>query len=98
MVKPRSWTFPAYPSRADGVAPVSVAGCQPSFLASVGLTFLCMAGEEAAFRREEDSDAEGEHTVQGEEVGAAVSVGQCCVLDVQYSVSEVQYSKRGRLP
>lgn len=87
-----------YPSPADGVAPVSVAGCQPSFLASVGLTFLCTAGEEAASRREEDSDAEGEDTVQGEEVGAAVSEVQYSVLDVQYSVSEVQYSKRGWLP
>lgn len=94
MAKSRSWTFPVYPSAADGVARVSVAGCQPLFPASHDLIFLCMAGEEAASLREEDSDAGGEDIVLEEEVGAAVLEAQYSVSEVQHSVSKVQYSAR----
>lgn len=95
MAKSRNWTFPAYPSPAVGVAPVAFAGCHPSFLAFLCLTFLCTAGEEAASPREEDSDADGEDAVEGEEVGAAVSGVQYSVLEVHGSFLEVQYSVLG---
>lgn len=92
MAKSRSWTFPAHPSPAVGVAPVPFAGCQPSFLAFVCLTFLCAAGEEAASPREEDSDAEGEDAAEREAVGAAVLEVQCSVLEVGGSFLEARCS------
>lgn len=112
MAKSRSWTFPAHPSPAIGVAPVPFAGCQSSFLAFVRLTFLCTVGEEAASLREEGSDAEVGDAVAWEEVGAAVlevqnsilEVGgsflevQCSVLEVHCSFVEVQYGEREQLP
>lgn len=98
MAKSRNWTFPAYPSPAVGVAPVAFAGCQPSFLAFLCLTFLGTAGEEAASPREEDSDAGGEDAVEGEEVGAAVEGVQYYALEVHRSFLEVQYSEREQLP
>lgn len=112
MAKSRSWTFPAHPSPAVGVAPVPFAGCQSLFLAFVRLTFLCTAGEEAASLREEDCDAEGGDAAAREEVGAAVlevqysilEVGesflevQCSVLEVHYSFVEVWYVEREQLP
>lgn len=105
MSKSRSWTFPAYPSPAVGAPPVPFAGCQPSFLAFLCLTFLCAAGEEAASPREEDSDADGEEAVKGEGVCAAVLEVQHSVLEVRggflvvpCSVLEVQCSEREQLP
>lgn len=112
MAKSRSWTFPAYPSPAVAVAPLPFAGCQPSFLARLCLTFVCAAGGEAASPREEDSDAGGGDDVEGEEVGPAVlevqySVlevlcgfleVQCIVTEVHCSSLEVQYSEREQLP
>lgn len=112
MSKSRSWTFPTNPSPAVGAAPaVPFAGCQPSFLAFLCLTFLCAAGEEAASLREEDSDGNGEDAVEGEEVCAAVLEVRCtvfevhgsflevhcCVLEIRCSL-EVQCSEGGRIP
>ncbi len=77
---------------------MAFSGCQPSFLAFLGLTFLCAAGEEAASPREEDSDADEEDAVEGEEAGAAVSVVQYSALEARGSFLEVQYSEREQLP
>lgn len=87
VAKSRSWTFPAFPSPADSVAPESSAGCQLSLLAAVYRASLGTAGGEAASLREEDSCTEGEGGAPGEEVGVAV-------LEVQNSVLKVQYSER----
>lgn len=94
MAKSRSWTFPVYPSAGDGIARVSVAGCQPLFPASRDLIFLCTAAEEAASLREEDSDAGGEDIVPKEEVGVVVLEAQYSVSEVHCSVSQVQYTAR----
>lgn len=79
VAKSRSWTFPGFPCPADAAALASVAGCRPSSPASVGLTFLCAAGGEAASPREEGSDAEGEGALEegeGEEKAAAEAAAE----------------------
>lgn len=82
MPKSRSWTFPVYPSPAEGVAPASSAVRQPSVvLVSVCPASLHTVGEEGVAPREEDSDAEWKDAVH--EVDAAASEVQNIVLEVQ---------------
>lgn len=84
MAKSRSWTFPGFPCPADAAALACVAGCCPSSPASVGLTFLCPAGGEAASPREEGSDAEGEDALEGGgvEEEAAAEAAEAAVVEV----------------
>lgn len=74
QAKPRSWTFPSYPSPTVGVAPVPFADCQPSFAAFLCLTFLCAADEEAVSLKEEDFCADWGDALEEAVVGAVSEV------------------------
>lgn len=83
--KSRSWTSPAWPSRAGGVALGASAGCQLWAPAS-----LWPVGEEAASPRGGGSDARTEDSQrEGEgEAGAAAAEVPSVAWRVQRSVSE----------